>query len=885
MADCINLKIPEVNKAFKELSSIFKSQNIAYALLSKNNGYNLDKTLEGNSSELFQELKQKYGRDKAIKEKALVYTPEFLEVNNWISKGEPDIIDIEFFKSDTFEKKANTGKYTKDDSVYIASETYNIEELQSSIKQGTNAFTMQPVNKLNMAETQIRNYLLTNNFEYNEKDNVGFYTKKLKKEQEIVRQANTIQVNGVQIDLRKLGFNFTPTIDQLQAVQNAADWIDGKELKQKAVHTYKGEITSLKAGEGYIYSTDATGELQTDSGQVAASYFGRKKGEGIGFKNIGKGKQSYGIVTENQSHGAIVNQITSFYKFAMNYPKAKFKVGIKSDEDLAQAFADAGNIPTNVIFKETFSKLIYDRVPDKSKDNFVLTGSAGTGKTSVTSIIIEYANQRKKRMIVSATTHKAVKVQKKMYGDKISANTLHSALGLTPNIQVEEFDLNNLRFLSNKTLGQIRLDVAKHFSTKQLAIGAGDILVIDEASMVNDALYEYANIVADYIGFKILYIGDDKQLKPVKKNYVSKVFRDITDKHISRLTTQVRQGSENSLENTLNKLRKNQKTVTKPLGDTRTSSINVDGTEGIEWVIESGFSEAATKLFKSKEFLEDANHVRIIAYRNATVRNYNADIRKALGRKEEIELNEVLMAYDTIAQGVRGGILNSADYIVTNKKDVFKEFVHPLEPDIQVNVPGIQVTLQDAMEKDNNFNYFILSKNASLDDKIVLAKMMRETLEQYYALNKSRSKAANRLYAAYKTFQNSFLTFEDLIIPGDNNRKTRAPNVHKKKSIDYGYAVTSHKSQGSTYQYALVDEKDIDVIYKYDVEAANQSKYVAFSRAAKGVIANTSGEIKNLDSFNFDKETNYSEEVNLTDTNNSTIQALINDGLITKICK
>jgi hypothetical protein len=98
--DCLNFNIPQVQKDFNELTKIFDSKNIAYALLSKNNGYNLDYTTKGYESKLFQSLLNLEGikgnRELALKTKSIIYTKEF---QRW-SKEEPTIKNSMFFNSE-----------------------------------------------------------------------------------------------------------------------------------------------------------------------------------------------------------------------------------------------------------------------------------------------------------------------------------------------------------------------------------------------------------------------------------------------------------------------------------------------------------------------------------------------------------------------------------------------------------------------------------------------------------------------------------------------------------------------------------------------------------------------------------------------------------------
>jgi hypothetical protein len=47
MSTCLNWNLPQVRKDFEELKSVFQDENVAYALLSRNKGNNLDITPNG----------------------------------------------------------------------------------------------------------------------------------------------------------------------------------------------------------------------------------------------------------------------------------------------------------------------------------------------------------------------------------------------------------------------------------------------------------------------------------------------------------------------------------------------------------------------------------------------------------------------------------------------------------------------------------------------------------------------------------------------------------------------------------------------------------------------------------------------------------------------
>lgn len=97
-------------KELKQLSGILGGEKAAHYALCMNNGYNLTDTKEGKHSKLFDQLKEKYGEDEAIRMKTYTFTPQFtdqfgdwyndnINKNNEIIKidenGEPKIEYVE----------------------------------------------------------------------------------------------------------------------------------------------------------------------------------------------------------------------------------------------------------------------------------------------------------------------------------------------------------------------------------------------------------------------------------------------------------------------------------------------------------------------------------------------------------------------------------------------------------------------------------------------------------------------------------------------------------------------------------------------------------------------------------------------------------------------
>jgi len=161
--------------------------------------------------------------------------------------------------------------------------------------------------------------------------------------------------------------------------------------------------------------------------------------------------------------------------------------------------------------------------------DFTLSGRAGTGKTYMLKYFLDEIV--KQPVCVSAPTHKAVRQVERSTGRK--GKTLQSLHALRPNVNLEDFDLNNVKFdaLGNPTMNNYK------------------IIIIDECSMINEGLHELNMKRAKDLNVKILYVGDIIQLPPVNRNdSVSSVESPTFKiKNYFELDEIVRQGIDNPL--------------------------------------------------------------------------------------------------------------------------------------------------------------------------------------------------------------------------------------------------------------------------------------------------------------------------------------------------
>ena len=156
------------------------------------------------------------------------------------------------------------------------------------------------------------------------------------------------------------------------------------------------------------------------------------------------------------------------------------------------------------------------------------------------------------------------------------------------------------------------------------------------------------------------------------------------------------------------------------------------------------------------------------------------------------------------------------DYIVINEP--VKTNIHI--PDVGL-LPGYELELYDSLTEESG-----LVKILDRTLPRTYIDLLCERIEYYRmrAIQTKSKKVKGFCWQKYFQIMNSFTTPFDLYF---DNRLIR------KKSFDYGYAITCHKSQGSTIQNVFVDMKDI--FKRRDAEELRQLQYVALSRAQKDV--------------------------------------------------
>jgi len=424
---------------------------------------------------------------------------------------------------------------------------------------------------------------------------------------------------------------------------------------------------------------------------------------------------------------------------------------------------------------------------------FTLAGYAGTGKSTIVKKVLD--NYRF-GVVVSAPTHKAKKVVVNTTGKE--GKTLHSLLGLRPDVDLDNFNPNNPRF--------------NPIATPK--ISDYNFVVIDEASMINKELYDLIIDMTRHSRTKVLYMGDPAQIPPVGEKE-SAVFQQDQTKEFHQLTKIERQNDTNPLAFVYSDLRNNLNRLDG--GFKRISNVNEFG-EGIMFTVDKwAFRQAIFDKFRCEEFQKDTDFAKVIVWKNDTVMLSNMVIREELLGKDTniVEIGDLLMGYRSVTdEKQRYNIIeNSADYRVVRKAELEEN---------AYGIKGYQAQIREDLARGTFKHQDIFIIDANDHDNLHLYAEMHDFFRDMGKSNKKNWKK----YYEFRRCNLLMKTIEKY--RGGLYRSSGDVIV---KDLDYGYAITGHKSQGSTYSHVFVMENDINE--NWVLKERNQIKYVALTRPTK----------------------------------------------------
>lgn len=434
----------------------------------------------------------------------------------------------------------------------------------------------------------------------------------------------------------------------------------------------------------------------------------------------------------------------------------------------------------------------------------LLSGYAGTGKTFTVNRAVEAVRgtHPHHNFGMTAPTHKAVRVLKKHSDlrDLLDFGTIHSFLGLKQSI-------------NNKGEVEYKPDFNSKFERR---IDGINTLILDEASMLDDKLMDFLlTELRSNKRLRIIFMGDEKQIPPVGKKQEtgeSNAIPFLPERqkshgiHVLELTEPQRQAKGSQIISYATAIREqhlHQKIVyafpdSKEELEVLPTNLNV-------------LREVFKQYFCTEAFRQDADYVKVIAWRNDTVDYFNREIRLLIHNTTTLPriINEECLIMDA-------PLIRDREIIFTNNEEVITSQVKVVDKILKYKVYPFQLrdTDPDIIKKEvivRAYSVMLTDLAGKSEHALIIHE---DSVKEFEEVRSELSKAANSCSDHYnkKDLWKQFYTIAENFA-----------------WVKYNYAITAHKSQGSSYDYCISCEFDME--FNRDIEERNRIRYVAATRA------------------------------------------------------
>ena len=508
------------------------------------------------------------------------------------------------------------------------------------------------------------------------------------------------------------------------------------------------------------------------------------------------------------------------------------------------------DIPTKFPLGEEQVVALQDLIDYVLSDNLepiTLSGSAGCGKSSIIKYLEDFIYKYKSygyNFLYATPTHAAT-----VY--------LGLNLGFLP-YTLQSIMVNRYDSKSNKW--------KKSFSSKfQLNPMKQNILIVDEASMINNRDLEDLFRLSKKHNLKVIFLGDKMQIPEVsdsKTKQISNVFTKIENITL----TKVYRTSNNEILKVLNEIRKNPDGYLPIL----------DNTNNIKFYNQIDKPKFYTDFLET--YIKEPEDTVFITYTNNSIKLFNNSVRKDIyGSKGDLKtlfIGETIIGYGGYNNKtvVSGNLANSIRFKVeaVNKRksfiviDAFSKIANSIDSTLgRVTTNYYQLSLEDSlifdeitaedMKENNKIISSIFSRLYSLKQKALKDGSWKTYFIRMADITKVLSTIDLGNAYIYNP-ENYKMELFNKYNTAHKNLKLSSPELFIDKGIDFGYAITVHKSQGSTYKNVFFDssstEKNTIPLLENNVQIStegNSLNYVGMSRTKSNLFVLHGSKIKKLE--------------------------------------
>jgi hypothetical protein len=436
-----------------------------------------------------------------------------------------------------------------------------------------------------------------------------------------------------------------------------------------------------------------------------------------------------------------------------------------------------------------------------------LKGGAGTGKTTISTYLIQNAMTEDDNLCVLAPTHKALANIRSSFRSICTDKNLiikYSTISKFLNAKVQ-YDKDGKQFY------EISPDITVPYSH----------IIIDEMSMINKKDFEaIENIMKYNRHILFIFLGDDCQLPPIGESE-SISFTKVNNMY--ELKNIVRAGNDD-LKNIYSFFRNKVKTNSRKFLPSRINSM-----ENVKYL--TNMDDIKNVLGGRFDFKSDV----VLAFRNKTVDSYQNYIRNIYGfSKDEYGVGEKMIFKSFMKLPLQ------------YNKTYYQDFIDSL---MILNYNKLSKAYDDMMywdmierrQKNKSFNKvdicFVKSSKECdfLGYKVNSINVSLEGEESIYNFNKVKEYDIDRFTKDCKIWWGRLKT----LIKMNNPSKRTITNLWEiyyliinliDAPLIFGYSSTIHKSQGSTYRNIFLDINDCSCISR-NLSDYNKLLYTAVTRS------------------------------------------------------
>lgn len=415
---------------------------------------------------------------------------------------------------------------------------------------------------------------------------------------------------------------------------------------------------------------------------------------------------------------------------------------------------------------------ILDFLQTPTQTPFLLQGYAGTGKTFLTQLVLDYCEKHNLKVILAAPTNKAAKVLSQQSNEE--AITIARLLGIRPKINKETGKEVYLRDPEAKTPN----------------LENYHLVILDEASMIGEELFKLIAQEFSLFGPKFLFLGDCAQLPPVGETE-SPLFTQVEAQ--VKLIQVVRYSG--AILNYATALR------------TETGIAPVQkyvDHQTVKALDERQFAQTLLSTFQSELFAKHSDTCRVLAWTNQCVAQWNQRIRTARfgNQVPRFVPGERLIAAGTCTR-------RSQQKQSANGNRHQETVILPASGEIDViEAHPKQGFIEYGPMRGDIFKYWEINGIDEEQNQKLFQVLAKSEQQRYQAMLKDLAKRRN--WECYWGLKRAF------------------------HPLQSAYALTVHRAQGSTFEQVFLDLPNL--LRNRQPHERKQLLYTAATRASKQLV-------------------------------------------------